>query len=150
MFNTDSTEQIDVTPYMECLKTAGHRVKLDFAICNCKVTSEELVSLIVAARDSRIISFYSCLLITDNPISFGNQLDDATFKTLDLNNTGENSDWANNPQRLRNILKALGEVAKVRKRLREIYLDNSGLSIEEIEQMLKECNLENVEVYDMD
>lgn len=150
MFNIDNNEQIQVTPYLECLKTAGHRVKLDFAICNCKVTSEEVVSLIVAARDSRIISFYSCHLITDAPISFGNKLDDATFKTLDLNNTGENSDWANKPERLKNILKALGEVAAVRKRLREIYLDNSGLSIEAIESMLKECHLEHVEVFDMD
>jgi hypothetical protein len=88
-------------------------------------------------------------LNTDQEFSFGEALDGAKFKFIDFWRSGrkEFNDFTTHPERLSNILKALGEVEDVRENLQKIMLRKDDIKESKVVQMLKDSNLGHVEVY---
>ena len=81
-------------------------------------------------KNMEIISFDWWKIQVDSRLDFGASLNGATFRKLGFNNCGkkEYSDFENHPNRLKRIMKALGEVDSVKTHLEELWLYQSGVT----------------------
>jgi len=79
---------------------------------------------------------------------FGHKLNGAKFKTLDFSSSGKGSrsDWKANPDKFRNIIKALSVVPDVKSNLEQINVSYCEISKSEVEQILIDENLPNITI----
>jgi hypothetical protein len=87
-------------------------------------------------------------LETDQKFSFGEAFNGAKVEILDLENSGKKdlSDFKTYPERLSNVLKALGEVEDARKNLHQIRFGREDIEEDVVIQMLKDSNFDHVDV----
>ena len=68
-----------------------------------KINWTEFWSLLKAAKNADIVSFYSSVVITDSECNFG-EMRNCKIKVLDLYRVGEFSLWYKFPMRIMNII----------------------------------------------
>jgi hypothetical protein len=144
-FNCNSSKVIKIDYYTDSLvKVATISKYKAFHIYNSKVNTENFKLLMTAAKNNELIVFRECNLTVDAEFSFDTSLDESTFTELSLNESGrsDRSDFASNPERLTNIIKALGKCPRIKQNLKEIHLLECGLDKDTVEKLLKD-NLQN-------
>jgi hypothetical protein len=149
-FNLNSSKVIKIDYYTDALvKVATISNYKVFCIDNSELNTENFKLLMTAAKNNELIGFRECNLPIDAEFSFGTSLDESTFTILSLNLSGraDRSDFASNPQRLTNIIKALGKCPRIKQNLKEICLHGCGLDKDVVEKLLKD-NLQNCELGD--
>lgn len=146
--NTPGSSLLHLDPYMDSLLQVAPKANVEFKIFRSSVSLAQFKSLVVAAKDWKEIGFYYCALLIDSEVDFSDNLDNSLFSILDLYLSGQSdrSDFATHPSRLKNILKGLGKVPKVRANLKKIRLQKAGLKKADVESMLAECGFANVEI----
>jgi hypothetical protein len=143
-------KSIDVSPYVHSFGEIANNLNTKyFKLNNWKVESELLVKLMAQCKHLNGIELKEWAFKTDEEFSFGEALDGAKFKSLSFWYSGKKklSDFSTHPQRLSNILKALGEVEDVRDNLEDIWFDEEDIKEDVIAQMLKGSNLQDVKVH---
>jgi hypothetical protein len=147
-FNYVCSKVIKIDYYTDALvKVATISHYKAFCIDNSEVNTENFKLLMTAAKNNELIGFRECNLTIDAEFSFGTSLDKSTFTELSLSKSGraDRSDFASNPERLTNIIKALGKCPRIKQNLKKIYLNGCGLDKDVVEKLLKD-NLQNCEL----
>jgi hypothetical protein len=147
-FNFKCSKVIKIDYYTEALvKVATISKSNYFRIYNSEVITENFKLLMTAAKNSRFIGFRECNLTIDAEFSFDTSLDESNFTELSLNQSGraDRSGFASNPERLTNIIKALGKCPRIKQNFKKIHLNGCGLDKDVVERLLKD-NLQNCEL----
>ena len=108
-----------------------------------ELSNSSFENIIKAACNSDRIVFCFCLLDFDSDIDISGPHYKTTY--LSFRGTGNESKWRSNPSRLKRILKAIS-LSSLKISLQTLDIYKWGLEVFEVKCMLKEFNLEHVEV----
>ena len=108
-----------------------------------KLSNSSLEKVIKAGCNSDRIVFLACYLDFDSDIDISGPEYKTTY--LSFRGTGYHSNWNSHPSRLKRMLKAIS-LCSLKTSLQTLDVYKWELFVNEVEEMLKEFNLEHVKV----
>lgn len=73
-----------ITKYTECLVSIAPFVKTTLCLNCSRMSKDQFMSLVTAAKHVENLQFNYCVILTDSECDFGNALEGATIKNLEL------------------------------------------------------------------
>jgi len=135
--------------YLKVLSNVSSRIYDQIIIKGFTLTCSEFIDIIANYKHCNTISICWAWIDTQSQFSFGDKLNGAKFNSLDFHLSTIRSKWKTNPDKFRNIIKALSVVPDVKSNLKTINLGgprSSGVSKSNAKQILKDENLPNIEI----
>jgi len=147
-FDVEALRKKETKKYLKVLSSISNRICDEIFIQDFYLTCSEFIDIIANYKHCNYIRIEYCWIDTQSSFSFGDKLNGAKFKTLNFGYSGRGyrSNWKANPDKLRNIIKALSVVPDIKSNLEEIIINTCGISKAEVEQMLKDENLSNIKI----
>ncbi|CAI2358787.1 unnamed protein product [Moneuplotes crassus] len=135
--------------YINELCSLSSKIEERFVIRNFEVSQSHLHTLLAAYKHTKYFCLDSCNLSLNSIFSFEGSLQGSTLQVLDLSSCGSSQlgNWEKYPSRFKNLIKALAQEKDFKRNLKQIRVEDCGMERSKVEEVLKECQFGEVEIF---
>ncbi|CAI2371398.1 unnamed protein product [Moneuplotes crassus] len=155
------TYPLSMTPYMACLTKMLPLASQEVSFCDSSFLRDEFEDILVAAKNTKQVTFQGCEIEVDDPLDFGDRLEGATFEGINFTGSKFKSDredgearfnyvmnfWArdlDDETKFRNIVEGLARVESVKNRHITMYMGSFNVGKEKGKKILEEYGLKKI------